>query len=263
MTNEELAAAIQAGESNLLPELWEQVERFISQQAGKRARALNGYGGVTEEDLYQCGYFALLAAVKTFTPEKGKFVGWLAFALKSAFAEATGHRGKKYNLLDVATSLDIPLDNEDGGSAALSDLQADARAQQDFEDTEHKIWLEQLHIAMEDALSQLPEGGQEIIKARYYEKCTLADTAASVGVSIEAIRGRIHKALFQLRKNKCLRRFIEYHTSYYLHVGVTSFKSTSISSTERVVLERERIEEQWLANHFHNLLPAIDGENTA
>ncbi len=60
-----------------------------------------------------------------------------------------------------------------------------------------------------------------------------------------------------------MRRFIEYHTSYYLHVGVTSFKSTSISSTERVVLERERIEEQWLANHFHNLLPAIDGENTA
>lgn len=59
MTNEELAAAIQAGENNLLSELWEQVERFVSQQAGKRARVLNGYGGVTEEDLYQCGILPL------------------------------------------------------------------------------------------------------------------------------------------------------------------------------------------------------------
>lgn len=263
MTNEELATAIQAGESNLLPELWEQVERFISQQAGKRASALNGYGGVTEEDLYQCGYFALLAAVKTFTPEKGKFIGWLAFALKSAFAEAAGHRGKKYNPLDVAISLDVPLDNEDGGSAVLSDLQVDDSAQQDFEDAEHKIWLEQLHRAMEDALSQLPEDSEGIIKARYYEKCTLADVASSAGVSIEAIRGRIRKALFQLRKNKCLRRFVEYHTSYYLHVGVTSFKSTNISSTERIVLEREQLEERWLTNYFHNLVPIIDGKNTA
>ncbi len=101
------------------------------------------------------------------------------------------------------------------------------------------------------------------IKARYYQKSTLADVASSVGVSIEAIRGRIRKALFQLRKNRGLRQFVEYHTPYYLHVGVTSFKSTNISSTERIVLEREQMEERWLTNHFHNLCLAMDGENIA
>ena len=101
------------------------------------------------------------------------------------------------------------------------------------------------------------------IKARYYQKSTLADVASSVGVSIEAIRGRIRKALFQLRKNRGLRQFVEYHTPYYLHVGVTSFKSTNISSTERIVLEREQMEERWLANHFHKLCSAMDGENIA
>ena len=35
MTNEEIAVRIQAGETELLPVLWEQVERFVSQMAGK------------------------------------------------------------------------------------------------------------------------------------------------------------------------------------------------------------------------------------
>lgn len=232
MSNKELAAAIQTGQRNLLPELWDQVERFIFQQAGKRARALNGYGGVTQEDLYQCGYFALLAPVETFTPGDGSFIGWLAFAL------------------NMAASLDMPLENEDGGgTATLGDLQADENAAQDFENAEQGLWQEQLHTALGYALAQLPADGQATIQARFYEGHTLADTAAAAGVSVEAVRGRIRKAIEQLRRNRRLLEFIEVRTPYYRHVGVSCFNNTWISATESVVLERERLEELWITNH--------------
>ena len=71
MGNEELVARIQAGEKELIPQLWEQVEKFISQQAGKRARQLNGYGGVAEDDLYQTGFIGLLDAVQSYDGWQG------------------------------------------------------------------------------------------------------------------------------------------------------------------------------------------------
>lgn len=71
MTNEELAAKIQQGERELIPELWNQVEKFVSQQAGICARKLEGFGGATEEDMYQSGFLALVDAVDSFNPKEG------------------------------------------------------------------------------------------------------------------------------------------------------------------------------------------------
>ncbi len=115
MTNEELVARIQGGERARMGDLWEQVERFVSMQTGRRARALAGFGGVTEEDLYPSGYLALVAATGR------SFVSWLALALKTAFAEATGYRTKKRDPLSYSASLDMTLDDESG--ATLGDLQ--------------------------------------------------------------------------------------------------------------------------------------------
>lgn len=66
MTNEELCALIQAGERDRLGELWEQVEKFVSMMAGRRARQIGGFGGVTAEDLYQSGFLAVVAAVDSY-----------------------------------------------------------------------------------------------------------------------------------------------------------------------------------------------------
>lgn len=63
MTNEELVLKIQSGEQDRLPELWEQVERFVASRA-QRLMTLyaNGYmtnnGGVEFDDLYNSGYIA-------------------------------------------------------------------------------------------------------------------------------------------------------------------------------------------------------------
>ena len=46
---------------------------------------------MTVEDLYQSGYLALVDAVKSYDAGRGmSFIGWLALALRTAFAEAAG-----------------------------------------------------------------------------------------------------------------------------------------------------------------------------
>ena len=55
MTNEELAALIQAGERERIPELWAQVEKYVWKQANRRALSLEGYGGVTEQKAGRSG----------------------------------------------------------------------------------------------------------------------------------------------------------------------------------------------------------------
>ena len=70
MTNEELALKIQNGERDLIPPLWEQVERFIY------LKSENWYWqheetcircGVALDDLKQVSYFAFLDAI-SFLP---------------------------------------------------------------------------------------------------------------------------------------------------------------------------------------------------
>ncbi len=243
MTNEELALSIQGGESEKLLELWEQVQNFISMQAGKHARASNGYRGVTAEDLTQCGYFALVAAVRTFSPEKGTFIGWLATALKTAFAEATGHRTSKRDPLDMAISLDTPLDSEDGNADTIGDMQEDHTAAQGFEEAQQGIWVEQLHSALEMALNELPEDEYTVIKARYYE----GKTRREIGPKARQMEERALKYLRRPYVQKWLHDFVEERTPYYIHVGVTRFKNTGISATEQAVFEREHLTEYWIS----------------
>lgn len=62
MSNEELVAVIQAGASERMGELWQQVERLVSWKVSRVMTALNGRGGVEFEDLYHSGYPAMVAA---------------------------------------------------------------------------------------------------------------------------------------------------------------------------------------------------------
>lgn len=155
MTNEELVSAIQAGERDRLVELWAQVERFVSIQADRRARQLNGYGGVTAEDLCQSGFLAMVEAADRYDAGSGKsFHGFLAFYLQSYFAEAAGYRTSRRDAVDFATGLDAPIPGTDDLTAADTVRDPDAAAA--FDEAEQRIWLEQLHEALERALDQIP-----------------------------------------------------------------------------------------------------------
>lgn len=243
MSNEELVQAIQAGERNRIPELWEQVERFVRQQANRRINQLDGQCGVEFDDLYQSGYIALVKAVDSYRPENGaSFIGWLTFYLKTALAEAAGYRTKAGNALNQAVSIYSPLDED----TALLDTIADTSDR--IEEAEERIYQEQLRAVLEEAISILPAETGTVIHAYYLEGCNIPDIAEQNGVECRTVRQRKETGLRQLRQmkrtssvGKRLYSFVEARTPYYFHVGAERFNTTRTSAVEAAVLQRERL----------------------
>lgn len=242
MTNEELAVKIQQGEQELMPVLWEQVERFVQFSARKRLARRSDRAGIELGDLISAGYIGTVKAVELFNAEQGTFLNILSMTLKTAFAEAGGYRSlrQQRDPLHTAASLDELLPGTD--ALFLSDTVPDPGAEQDFEDAENKIYLEQLHNALEGALSTLESNQENVIRQRFYNNMTLTAIAKEEGISIEAVRTREGKAFSNLRKPKVgrkLQEYIERRTPYYLHVGLCWFNNTRTSSVEEVVFKRE------------------------
>lgn len=242
MTNEELVELIQAGEPDRLPELWDQVERFVAVQAHRRLVLTDGLGGVEFGDLYDAGYLALAAAADTFDPNAGRsFIGWLALALKTAFAEAGGYRSRKQarDLLHRAGSLDAPAGETEDGTT-LGEFQADPAAAQALEDVEHRLYLDQLHDALERALTILPEQQSSVLRRRYYRGQTLDEIAAAEGVYKETVRQWQEKGLRALRRPRVWRelgQFVEARTPYYWNWGAHTGERTA----EMIALMREEL----------------------
>ena len=161
MSNEELAAAIQAGERDKIMELWGQVRRFALQQA--RRWVYLGRGGVTIEDLEQAAFLALLSTLADWQQAEGSFLTWYGFKLKEAFATATGQRTKRTRSdpLDTAASIDAPLDEREGDPLTLADVIPDPQATEVLENIGE--W-DALHRAVET----LPEAQQAAILGRYW-----------------------------------------------------------------------------------------------
>lgn len=235
MTNEELAAAVQAGDREKLLPLWEQVERFVAMQAGRRFRALGGFGGATEEDLYQSGFLALVAAVDSFNPAAGmSFIGWLALALKTAFAEAAGYRRR--DPLNNALGLNAPVPGTD--DLAVADTVEDPEAAHGFEEAEREIWLGQLREALKAALETLPEIQADTLRRRFYLGQTLAEIGAQRMEAPETVRQQEAKALRALRRPGIMRPLREFAPSCYAGTGLAAFRRRG-SQPEHLVILRE------------------------
>ena len=180
MTNEELVALIQAGERDRLPELWEQVERFVALQANQLLHAMGpdraALAGVEFGDLYNSGYFALVDAAERYDPAAGcKFITVLRMRLKSYFSDTTGFRlaRQRKDPLNSSKSLDARLKEGDEDSGAFGDFIPDPKAAQALQDVEDGIQRDYTRQAVRQALEQLPTEERLAIKAHYYEGLTV------------------------------------------------------------------------------------------
>lgn len=244
MSNEELAVQIRNGSPELMGELWEQVESLVKWKAKRIMTALELRGnmcGVEFDDLVQCGYPAMVAAVNTYDPESGSFPTWLMYHLQNEFAEATGYRTKRgrNEPLNDAFSLDKPL-GEDGDGGLFGDLIPDQRAVANMEAVENRQYREQLHKAMEKALKVIPEDYSEILRLRYYQGMTLEDAGELLGISGEQARQREWKGLRRLRNPSLaatLRSF--YNFDFYCGTGLSAFRGSGLSVQERYLLKEE------------------------
>ncbi|MDY4509114.1 MAG: sigma-70 family RNA polymerase sigma factor [Candidatus Faecousia sp.] len=249
MSNEELVAAIRAGE-NRMGELWEQVKGLVAWKASHIMTALDLRGspcGVEFDDLYQSGYPALVTAVDSYEPESGAFSTWFMYHLKTAFSEATGYRTKsgQNEPVNNALSLDEPLTDE-ADSGLFGDLIPDPKAAATMLSIEEKLWREQLHEALEAALAALPEQNADVLRLRYYQGLTLAETGERKGTTAERVRQMENKAIRQLQKPgvAChLRPFYDF--DFYCGTGLGAFQRAGMSIQERyLVIEEERKERE-------------------
>lgn len=251
MSNEELVTLIQSGERDKLAQLWEQVECFVALQARKMASKIQGSQGVTVEDLYQCGYLALVAAVESFSPDAGSsFLNWLTFYLRQEFANWGGWRTKhqKNDPLNHAASLDAPIGDGENDNTTLGDLQPDPDGHRAFEAVEDAEWRLHLRSALDSALDRIPAAQSEAIRRRYFQGKTLKEVGAALGVSKERARQLEEMALISLRTpavSEPLTVFLEMRTPYFLHVGVQQFHRTQTSAVERIAMFREQLQQRF------------------
>ena len=240
MSNEELAAAIKAGNTDLYSDLWNQVQRFVVWNARQRYVLTNGVGGVEVEDLVQSGFLALVSAVHYFDPASGvSFLTILGNCLKTAFSSAGaagGYRTRKRNPLDMCSSLNTPLNDEEDGDTLL-DMVEEPRDY--IEELEEKIWRDDLRAVLEKEVSALPLEQMETLYRLFCLQETKTAVAAAVMAKPETVRKWEGNALQRLRRKRELGRIVDRNTLFYTHVGVSSFQRTHTSAVEMLVQKRE------------------------
>lgn len=244
MTNEELAARIQEGDTALVPCLWEQVRRYA---ALKALQYFNSHSdtcaaaGVTAEDLQQEAYFAFLDAIRYFAPDTGyTFLTYMKYPLQNAFNALCGLRTQKAGKapLNHYKSLHTPIGDEE---FTLEDTLEDESGVEELEDAERRIYNAQLHDVLEQCLATLPAAKESVIRARYYEGLTYTEISHQMGVSRNLCRNRELEGLRALRRGKSRRLLTSFEDDTIACCAYRSsfsrWKDTWTSSTEYAVLK--------------------------
>jgi len=243
MTNEELVLLIQQGDNGLLPQLWEQVRRFVVMMARRHYEKFENKHGCELDDLIQSGYFGLLAAIKYYKPEKGlKFISYLELNLKTAFNEAMGVRGYKRDWLDFATSLDTPVGE---GETALIDMLGDMTpgAGDVIETVVEDVFNQELRAALDDAMTILTEKQRELLVLHYYFNMSIGDIAQMRERHRQQVDEQRNSALWKIYNSKhryILQKFMPHYgdrINPYRGTGYLSWKETGYNVEEAFLIK--------------------------
>ena len=246
MTNEELVELIQRGDNGLLPQLWEQVRRFIRMKAGQHFRQMKLKGntyGCELDDLIQSGYLAVVTAVKYFKPKEGySFLTYLSITLKGAFSEAMGLRSSKRDWLNYSVSLDQPVGEDE--STPLLEMLGDLTPESAdiSEPIVEDLWNQELRAVLDEAMLILREEQRELLNMLYYFEIGVDEAAEMWGLSRQRIYQMESRALSQIRESKYgdeLREFlpdIRYVPDYYKLTKYRRWAETGRSEPESFLL---------------------------
>ena len=252
-TNAALAALAATGNSYALGQLWELNRGLLRSMFWKWYPAHKTQAdahGLTADDFEQEGFFAVQRAAQTYDPAQGAFTTWLTAAMQRQIQRTltnghartvTGEDGKQHTTsadpLNHCTSLDVPLDDEDGGSATLGDLQEDPTAAAELDAVEDDLFQEQLHSAMEEALAKLADREADILRRRYYQQQRFIEIGAAYDVAASRAAQIEHAALRKLGRNPKLCRFHDEVIQHHAYRG-TGFSSWQHSgSVEEHLIE--------------------------
>lgn len=257
ISNESLAARIQAGEENLYPQLWEQVRRFAAKQAVRywnRGVYANGHAQYEVEDLIQSGYIAMVNAVGYFQQDSGfTFLTFFKNCLKTAFADVAGVRkqSSRDDALHFATSLDVPIGED--GDAALVDIVPDPNPCSAEDAAIEALYQTQLRSTLEQAIDRLSDGQAHIIRQVYFEGQTDTEIAEHLGCTasnVQQSRKAALDRLYRTRRVNGLQEYLDAQTSFFAKKSAEAFRRTHSSIVEDIVIRRDALAKKWLRDNF-------------
>lgn len=242
MTNEELAVAVQNGQPELMEQLWKQCRRFIGQQALKWAKAWKNRSYFDMDDLTQAGYIALCEAVKGYQADRGSFLTFLGFHLKTEFSKVVGCRTEAQlkDPLNEAVSLDAPAYNDEDSAVTIGEtLPFDDPG---FENVERDLMNEHLAQVLGWALQGLPEKQRTVIDLYYLHGLNHAQIAEVLRCSQSFPQQCVKEGFRNIRKGTfapALSELLYGDRNYYKHTSFYSWKRTGCSSPEWELIQRE------------------------
>lgn len=251
MSNEEAAHRIQSGDESVIPLLWEGVRKFIRLWAYKyhvQHEGLCRRAGVEKEDLYQCGYFAMLNAVRAYDTEKGyKFITYMAYHLQNEFNAAVGVRTTKERNNAHIQLISLEAEKEGADGLLNGDNIPDEAAQNDFDNAIESLYSEEARRNLAPALDRLSADEYEVIRRYFYQGQGYADIARSVDGEQKKIRRICFAALRKLRKAKEVQQYQEEYLSLWAYrgTGFSSFRDKQESSVERAAIYVEELRKKF------------------
>lgn len=193
MTNEELARTIQSGNHECIPILWERCRKIIYKKA-IRFKNLHENCNQEVDDLVQSGFFAMIAAIGYYNPDKPEnFLTYLNKPLLNEFLRASGWRTSKRDALDYAISIDTPTDED--GETTLADIIPGNDTPMECE-----LYYEELAGTIREALAKLPKRKEALIRAIYFEGMTITAAGRMLGYNPTAANNAHRDALCKLRR---------------------------------------------------------------
>lgn len=244
---DEIILQIQQGHSELYEQLWLSVKDLITWWAHRYYRAITtsgtALGGVEVEDLIQAGYLALVAAVNGYDSSKGSFTTYLGYHIKKEYRLAIGRSYRQlHDPLNWCRSYDEPIHKDEPEGQTKRDFIPDPVDR--ISEVDERVFLEQLHDALEAALNAIPEREAAVIRSEFYDGCKQWETAEKLHMT----PGRVHQLkkdglrhIWNSSSRKKLERFLDENTSFYKGMSLKSFNQTKTSGVEQWVIRREQL----------------------
>lgn len=236
MSNEELAVMIQEGKTEYYSQLWTQNEKllylYLHRFKHNSQERIDSYG-LTDEDIIQELYFALLKAVESFDSKKEyKFTTYLHYHVLNTFRALVGAH-KKTDLLNISASLDnLVSDSPEDGT--FIDLIADESAEEEFCKLEESICNEDVREILDEAMQNyLSPAELKRIREYFFNNKTIQKISEEENCSHSAVSYSIKNGLNKIKRSpegERLRSFCD--IDLYDGNGYEAFRNRGCSTVE-------------------------------
>lgn len=203
------------------------------------ARACELDRAVSEEDLIQAGFLALVRAKQTYDPSGGRsWAGWAAWHIRREYESALCLRaGARIQAHSGADTLDRSTRTDDGVAATVGELLPD----ESLPDADAGLLLDELRRDVRAAVDRLEDADERrAVRLCQLEARSCRDAAKAMGVSRRQVRQLNRRARERLFRDWRLRRLIDLddRTRFHAHKGVAAFNRDWTSVTEGAALWR-------------------------